>query len=140
MDTIKASFEISKDNIGIGSTIYAVKPGDGSAREQAASCQKVLGGWANIAKEYATKRYRSNLINWGMLPFTFDGELPFENGDFVFIPDVAKGVKDKAAEFKAYVVKDGSMKEFTLKMGELTDNEREIILNGCLINYNRNKK
>ena len=140
MDTIKTKFEISKKNIGIGSTIYAVKPGDGSAREQAASCQKVLGGWANIAKEYATKRYRSNLINWGMLPFNFDGELPFENGDFIFIPDVAKGIKDKASEFKAYVVKDGNMKEFTLKMGELTDNEREIILNGCLINYNRNKK
>ena len=140
MDTIKKSFEISRATMGVGSTIYAVKPGDGSAREQAASCQKVLGGWANIAKEYATKRYRSNLINWGMLPFTFDGELPFENGDFIFIPQVAKGVKDKAGEFKAYVVKDGSMKEFTLKMGELTDNEREIILNGCLINYNRNKK
>ena len=140
IETVKTKFDVSKENLGIGSTIYAVKPGDGSAREQAASCQKVLGGWANIAKEYATKRYRSNLINWGMLPFTFDGELPFENGDFVFIPDVAKGIKDKAAEFKAYVVKDGSMKEFTLKMGELTDNEREIILNGCLINYNRNKK
>ncbi|MBQ9604801.1 MAG: hydratase [Firmicutes bacterium] len=140
MDTIKTKFEVSRKNMGIGSTIYAVKPGDGSAREQAASCQKVLGGWANIAKEYATKRYRSNLINWGMLPFTFDGELPFENGDFIFIPDVAKGIADKASKFKAYVVKDGNMKEFELTMGELTDNEREIILNGCLINYNRNKK
>lgn len=140
MDTIKTKFSVSRKTMGIGSTIYAVKPGDGSAREQAASCQKVLGGWANIAKEYATKRYRSNLINWGMLPFTFDGELPFENGDFIFIPDVAKGIADKADKFKAYVVKDGSMKEFELSMGELTDNEREIILNGCLINYNRNKK
>ena len=95
MDTIKTKFTISRDVMGIGSTIFAVKPGDGSAREQAASCQKVLGGWANIAKEYATKRYRSNLINWGMLPFIFDEEnLPFENGDYVFIPQVALGIKD----------------------------------------------
>ena len=93
MDTIKTKFTISRDVMGIGSTIFAVKPGDGSAREQAASCQKVLGGWANIAREYATKRYRSNLINWGMLPFIFDEEnLPFENGDYVFIPQVAQGI------------------------------------------------
>ena len=135
MDTIKTKFTISRDVMGIGSTIFAVKPGDGSAREQAASCQKVLGGWANIAKEYATKRYRSNLINWGMLPFIFDEEnLPFENGDYVFIPQVAQGIKDKKSEFTAYVVRNGEMKEFTLKMGELTDDEREIILAGCLIN------
>lgn len=140
MDTIKTKVTISRDVMGIGSTIFAVKPGDGSAREQAASCQKVLGGWANIAKEYATKRYRSNLINWGMLPFIFDEEnLPFENGDYVFIPQVAQGIKDKKSEFTAYVVRNGEMKEFTLKMGELTDDEREIILAGCLINYNRNK-
>ena len=140
MDTIKTKFTISRDVMGIGSTIFAVKPGDGSAREQAASCQKVLGGWANVAKEYATKRYRSNLINWGMLPFIFDEEnLPFENGDYVFIPQVAQGIKDKKSEFTAYVVRNGEMKEFTLKMGELTDDEREIILAGCLINYNRNK-
>jgi aconitate hydratase len=140
MDTIKTKFTISRDVMGIGSTIFAVKPGDGSAREQAASCQKVLGGWANIAKEYATKRYRSNLINWGMLPFIFDEEnIPFENGDYVFIPQVAQGIKDKKSEFTAYVVRNGEMKEFTLKMGELTDDEREIILAGCLINYNRNK-
>ncbi|MFR8388585.1 MAG: hydratase [Lachnospirales bacterium] len=140
MDTIKTKFTISRNVMGIGSTIFAVKPGDGSAREQAASCQKVLGGWANIAKEYATKRYRSNLINWGMLPFIFDEEnLPFENGDYVFIPQVAQGIKDKKSEFTAYVVRNGEMKEFTLKMGELTDDEREIILAGCLINYNRNK-
>ena len=140
MDTIKTKFTISRDVMGIGSTIFAVKPGDGSAREQAASCQKVLGGWANIAREYATKRYRSNHINWGMLPFIFDEEnLPFENGDYVFIPQVAQGIKDKKSEFTAYVVRNGEMKEFTLKMGELTDDEREIILAGCLINYNRNK-
>ncbi len=139
MNTIKAAYNnISRENIGIGSTIYAVKPGDGSAREQAASCQKVLGGWANIAKEYATKRYRSNLINWGMLPFIYEkDELPFANGDYIFIPEIAKAVTDKAEEIKAYVVKEDGMKEFTLKLGELTDDEREIILKGCLINYNR---
>lgn len=108
MDTIKTKFTISRDVMGIGSTIFAVKPGDGSAREQAASCQKVLGGWANIAREYATKRYRSNLINWGMLPFIFDEEnLPFENGNYVFIPQVAQGIKDKKSEFTAYVVRNG---------------------------------
>lgn len=129
--------EISNDNTGIGSTIFAVKPGDGSAREQAASCQKVLGGWANIANEYATKRYRSNLINWGMLPFIVDkGELPFKNGDYLFVPGIRKAVEDKAIEMKAYIVGD-ELKEFTLKMGELTDDEREIILKGCLINYYR---
>lgn len=138
MDTIKSVYkDINKENIGIGSTIYAVKPGDGSAREQAASCQKVLGGWANIAKEYATKRYRSNLINWGMLPFLFDSDdLPFANGDYIFIPDIAEAVREKRSEIKAYVVKD-ELKEFELKLGELTDDEREIILKGCLINYNR---
>ena len=138
MDTIKTKFTISRDVMGIGSTIFAVKPGDGSAREQAASCQKVLGGWANIAREYATKRYRSNLINWGMLPFIIDkGELPFTNGDYIFIPKIADAVKNKATSMKAYVV-NKDMKEFELKMDELTDDEREIILDGCLINYYRN--
>ena len=127
-----------KGNIGVGSTIFAVKPGDGSAREQAASCQKVLGGWANIANEYATKRYRSNLINWGMLPFLIDkGDLPFKNGDFLFVPDVRKAIEDKATEIKAFVVENGGLREFTLKMGELTEDERTIILKGCLINYYR---
>ena len=135
---VKSEFGADRTNTGIGSTIFAVKPGDGSAREQAASCQKVLGGWANIANEYATKRYRSNLINWGMLPFLFNDELPFENGDYIFIPDVAKGIAEKNAEFTAYVVKKDEMKEFTLKMGDLTDDERKIILAGCLINYNKN--
>ena len=129
---------VGKGNVGFGSTIFAVKPGDGSAREQAASCQKVLGGWANIANEYATKRYRSNLINWGMLPFVIDaGELPFHNLDYLFIPDVRTAIADKKAEIPAYVVKDGALVPFTLRMGELTDDEREIILKGCLINYNR---
>ena len=139
IDAIHAKYaDVTNENIGIGSTIFAVKPGDGSAREQAASCQKVLGGWANIANEYATKRYRSNLINWGMLPFLIEkGDLPFTNGDYIFLPDVRKAVEAKASEFEAYVVKDGSLVPFVLKMGELTDDEREIILKGCLINYNR---
>ena len=125
--------------MGIGSTIYAVKPGDGSAREQAASCQKVLGGWANIASEYATKRYRSNLINWGMIPFIFtDEELPFTKGDYIYVPNVAKAVKDGAEEMVAFAVnKDGEVKEFKLQLGALTENEKDIILKGCLINYNR---
>lgn len=139
LDTIHAKFpEISEKNMGIGSTIFAVKPGDGSAREQAASCQKVLGGWANIANEYATKRYRSNLINWGMLPFIIrKGQLPFVNGDYILIPDIKKAVEDKITEIKAYTVIDGKLKEFILTIGELTDDEREIILKGCLINYYR---
>ena len=130
--------EAGEGNLGIGSTIFAVKPGDGSAREQAASCQKVLGGWANIANEYATKRYRSNLINWGMLPFLIDeGKLPFANGDYIFVPEIKKLVEDKADEVTAYVVKDGGLQAFALRLGEMTDDEREIILKGCLINYNR---
>ena len=139
METIKKQFAgISNENIGIGSTIFAVKPGDGSAREQAASCQKVLGGWANIANEYATKRYRSNLINWGMLPFLIpQGDLPFENGDYLFFPEVRGAVADKADSITGYVVKEDGLKEFQVTLGELTDDEREIILKGCLINYNR---
>ena len=129
--------------IGVGSTIFAVKPGDGSAREQAASCQKVLGGWANIANEYATKRYRSNLINWGMLPFLIpEGDLPFANGDYLFVPDVRKAVEEKAGEITAWKIgsENGTaeLQSFTLRLGDLTDDEREIILDGCLINYYRN--
>ncbi|MBQ6589461.1 MAG: hydratase [Butyrivibrio sp.] len=132
--------DVTVQNTGIGSTIFAVKPGDGSAREQAASCQKVLGGWANIANEYATKRYRSNLINWGMLPFIIDGEeLPFKNGEYIFVPGIAAAVKDKAENIKAFAVADGKLNEFNLKLGSLTDDERQIILDGCLINFNRVK-
>ena len=123
----------------IGSTIFAVKPGDGSAREQAASCQKVLGGWANIANEYATKRYRSNLINWGMLPFIYTGDhnsLPFKNGDYIFVPGVKKMIEEKLPTIKAYAVNpDGDVKDFELSIGDLTDDERKIILAGCLINF-----
>lgn len=143
LDAVKAVpqfAEISGDNTGVGSTIFAVKPGDGSAREQAASCQKVLGGWANIANSYATKRYRSNLINWGMLPFLIEeGELPFANKDYLFVPGIRAAVQDKVSELDAYVVKDGELHSFTLKLGEMTDDERQIILDGCLINYNRVK-
>ena len=139
MDAVHTRYpEAGKGNLGVGSTIFAVKPGDGSAREQAASCQKVLGGWANIANSYATKRYRSNLINWGMLPFLIDeGELPFKNGDYLFVPHITEAVKNGAKELEAYVVKDGQLHAFTLKLGEMTPKEREIILKGCLINYNR---
>ncbi|MDO4474197.1 MAG: hydratase [Eubacteriales bacterium] len=140
MEKIREKFaDVSHDNIGVGSTIFAVKPGDGSAREQAASCQKVLGGWANIANEYATKRYRSNLINWGMLPFITDQDhekLSFKNGDYIFVPDVRKAIEEKKDVIMAYVVGE-ELTELPLKLGDLTDAEREIILKGCLINYYR---
>ena len=131
--------EAGEGNLGIGSTIFAVKPGDGSAREQAASCQKVLGGWANIACEYATKRYRSNLINWGMLPFITEEDhekLSFQNGDYIFVPDIRRAIEEKAADIKAYVV-GSELTEVHFKLGDMTDAEREIILKGCLINYYR---
>ncbi len=139
MKVVEEAFPgVGKGNVGFGSTIFAVKPGDGSAREQAASCQKVLGGWANIANEYATKRYRSNLINWGMLPFLIEeGELPFKNKDYLFFPGIRKAVEEKADEIKAYQVGETGLKEFCLRLGELTDEERQIILKGCLINYNK---
>ena len=139
IQTINKTYpDVDKTNLGVGSTIFAVKPGDGSAREQAASCQKVLGGWANIANEYASKRYRSNLINWGMLPFLIPaGDLPFKNGDFLFFPGIRKAVEEKADVIKGYTVDGDTLKEFEVTLGELTDDEREIILKGCLINYNR---
>ena len=139
IQTINKTYpDVDKTNLGVGSTIFAVKPGDGSAREQAASCQKVLGGWANIANEYATKRYRSNLINWGMLPFLIPaGDLPFKNGDYLFFPGIRKAVEEKADVIKGYTVDGDTLKEFDVTLGELTDDEREIILKGCLINYNR---
>ena len=145
-DFVKA-FEVAKTvkpdldplKTEIGSTIFARKPGDGSAREQAASCQRVLGGLANIAFEYATKRYRSNLINWGMLPFVIDeGDLEFNNGDFIFVPEIRKAVINKASEVDAYVINDENCKKIVLKLSEMTDDERQIILDGCLINYYKN--
>ncbi|MBE5879204.1 MAG: hydratase [Lachnospiraceae bacterium] len=136
---LEANFaDLKEENIGYGSTIFAVKPGDGSAREQAASCQKVLGGWANIANEYATKRYRSNLINWGMLPLLIkEGDLPFKNLDYIYLPGIRKAVEEKKDDIVAYAVTADGVKEFHVTMGELTNEEREIILKGCLINYNR---
>ena len=136
----KSGLKVDRYTTGIGSTIYAVKPGDGSAREQAASCQKVLGGWANIAHEYATKRYRSNLINWGMLPFIYeDLDIPFKKGDYIFIPNIREKIENADYVVPAFIVntKDGTLDPFTLTLGEMTDDEREIILKGCLINYNR---
>ena len=140
-ETLRGSLPESElaGSLGIGSTIFAVKPGDGSAREQAASCQKVLGGWANTAHEYATKRYRSNLINWGMLPLLVkEGDLPFANGDWLYLPGIRDAVARKAPEIAAYAVKDGCAAAFTMTLGDLTDDEREIIMDGCLINYYRN--
>ena len=141
METIHTRFpEAGEGNIGFGSTIFAVKPGDGSAREQAASCQKVLGGWANIATEYATKRYRSNLINWGMLPFLIEeGPLPFTNKDYLFIPGIRKAVEEAQDTITAYTVTPEGLTPFPLTLGDLTKEERQIILDGCLINYNRVK-
>jgi aconitate hydratase len=124
-----------------GSAIYARKPGDGSAREQAASCQRVLGGCANFANEYATKRYRSNLINWGILPFILEGEPPFKNGDYVFIPGIERAIKEGAASVTAYSTdgSGGEAQSFTLKVPELNPSERDLILSGSLINLNRRK-
>ena len=139
MEVIEKEFpDARKAGIGYGSTIFAVKPGDGSAREQAASCQKVLGGWANIANEYATKRYRSNLINWGMLPFIIkEGTLPFKRLDYLYLPNIRKAVEEKTDVIKCYAITDGGLKEFEMTLGDLTNEERQIILDGCLINYNR---
>lgn len=125
---------------GIGSVVYAVKPGDGSAREQAASCQKVLGGWANIAVEYATKRYRSNLINWGLLPFTMNkpAEIPFAVGDIIFIPDIRENLEKGAEVLEARVIGDQGVQSMELLLRKLSADEREIILKGCLINYYSN--
>ncbi len=139
MEALKARFGVDPLKVEIGSVVYAVKPGDGSAREQAASCQKVLGGLANIAREYATKRYRSNLINWGMIPFIFEEEVPFEIGDFIFVKDIKDAILNRRSEVQAFIV-NKDMKEFTLKIGELTDDERDIISKGCLINYYRSFK
>ncbi|MCI8491572.1 MULTISPECIES: hydratase [Anaerotruncus] len=138
--SIEGFANVDNGSIGRGSLVYAVKPGDGSAREQAASCQKVLGGWANIAREYATKRYRSNLINWGMLPFLIDGEPPFEKYDSIFIPHIRSAVAEKRASITAYALTKDGVRPFELTLGDLTDDERAIILAGCLINYYRAQK
>ena len=135
----KAGYKPNAAATNIGSAIFANKPGDGSAREQAASCQRVLGGAANFAKEYATKRYRSNCINWGMLPFLVEDPSVFELGDCIYLPGVRKALLEAADTMPAVAVKpDGSVKEFTVKLGALTDAERQILADGCLINYYKN--
>ena len=123
------------DNISVSSAVFAVKPGDGSAREQAASCQRVLGGGANICYEYATKRYRSNCINWGILPFTIDRATPFDYaaGDWIYVPDIRKAVKDGTERLAAKVITDSGVSDITLRLAGLTPDEREIILCGCLM-------
>lgn len=131
-----AGADVSK--IEIGSMIYCVKPGDGSAREQAASCQRVLGGLANISSEYATKRYRSNVMNWGMIPFQMKGEPGFEVGDYIFVPNIKEALEGDMTNIKAYVLGD-EVKEIALYIADMTDNEKEIVKAGCLINYNRNR-
>ena len=121
----------------IGSAIYAVKPGDGSAREQAASCQRVLGGLANIAKAYATKRYRSNVMNWGMIPFIYEDEnIPFHKGDFIYIKGIKSAIEKGKSSVKAVIVNENGTKEIELSLGDMTDEEKDIIVSGCLINYN----
>ena len=119
--------------------IYAKKPGDGSAREQAASCQRVMGGLANICKEYATKRYRSNVMNWGMVPFQMEADAQFEVGDYIFVPNIRKALDGDMKDIKAYVISD-NIKELDLYIADMTHDEKEIVKAGCLINYNRNRK
>ena len=136
INKISGQEKINLDDIQIGSTIYAIKPGDGSAREQAASCQRVLGGLANISKEYATKRYRSNLINWGMIPFIMEEEANFEINDYIYVPNIEDALKGDMKSIKAYVISD-EIKEINLSISYLTDVEKEIIKAGCLINYNK---
>jgi len=131
---IEGSAGVAESNMGIGSVIFARKPGDGSAREQAASCQRVLGASANFALEYATKRYRSNLINWGILPFLVTDESAFSLNSFIFFPNIKKAVQEKTEQIKGYVLGD-SVTKITAALGELTDAERQILIDGCLINY-----
>ena len=127
---------VSPRDTGIGSTIYAVKPGDGSAREQAASCQRVIGGAANLAREYATKRYRSNLINWGMIPFLIEDASFFDVDDYLYFPGIRSAILEKTERITGYAVKSG--REFQVTIGQMTDSERKILADGCLINYYRN--
>ena len=132
--------EIRPEETETGSMIYAVKPGDGSAREQAASCQRVIGGLANITKEYATKRYRSNVMNWGMIPFQMKEEPGFEVGDYIFVPNIRQALDGDMKEIKAYVIRQGKAEEISLYVADMTPDERKIVKAGCLINYNRARK
>ena len=138
--------DVNADATELGSMVYAVKPGDGSAREQAASCQRVLGGLANITREYATKRYRSNVMNWGMVPFQMEAEPAFEVGDYVFVPGVRAALDGDLSSIPAYVVRvgqdgtAGTADRIELYVADMTPEEREIVKAGCLINYNRSKR
>jgi aconitate hydratase len=139
--TISGSENLNAQDVEIGSMIYANKPGDGSAREQAASCQRVIGGLANITQEYATKRYRSNVMNWGMLPFHLKGEPDgFEVGDYIFVPGIRQALDGDLKDIPAYIVKDGKAEEIHLYILPMTETEREIVKAGCLINFNRKRK
>ena len=139
--TIPGSEDVNVQDIELGSMVYANKPGDGSAREQAASCQRVIGGLANITKEYATKRYRSNVMNWGMIPFHIKGEPEaFEVDDYIYIPGIRKALDGDLSDIKAYVIKDGKAVQIDLYILDMTENEREIVKAGSLINFNRNRK
>ena len=136
--TIAGNENVNALDTGLGSVVYAVKPGDGSAREQAASCQRVLGGIANIAKEYATKRYRSNLMNWGMIPFLLDEAPVFEVDDYIYVPNIKNILDGDMTKIPAYVI-GKEVKEFNLHIADMTPDERKIVKAGCLINFNRNK-
>lgn len=139
-EKLEAKFgSLDRQQTEVGSMIYCVKPGDGSAREQAASCQRVLGGLANICKEYATKRYRSNVMNWGMIPFQMKETPEFEVGDYIYIPDVRAALDGDMQDIKGYVVGD-SIKEISLYIAPMTEDEKKIVRAGCLINYNRSRK
>ena len=140
INTIPGSESVNVQDIEIGSMIYANKPGDGSAREQAASCQRVIGGLANITQEYATKRYRSNVMNWGMIPFHLKGKpTVFDIGDYIYIPGIRAALDGDLSDIKGYVIKDGRAEQIDLYIQDMTENEREIVKAGCLINFNRNR-
>ena len=142
IQAIPGQESVKPEEIEIGSTIYANKSGDGSAREQAASCQRVIGALANITQNYATKRYRSNVMNWGMLPFHLKGQPDaFEVGDWIYVPGIGTALREnKLDNIAAYVVKDGKAAEIALYIKDMTENEREIVQAGCLINFNRKRK
>jgi len=134
IQTLPGCAGLKPADFAIGSAIFARKPGDGSAREQAASCQRVLGASANFALEYATKRYRSNLINWGILPFIISDEAALSLGSFIFFPGIKKAVQEKAAAITGYALNEQPAK-IAVSLGDLTDAERQIIIDGCLINF-----
>ncbi|MBR6350082.1 MAG: hydratase, partial [Lachnospiraceae bacterium] len=136
MQAVLNKFDADAGSTTIGSCVYANRPGDGSAREQAASCQKVLGGFANIAHSYATKRYRSNCINWGIVPFTFEGDFTFESGDWIYVPGIKEGILNGQEEFAAKAMNAaGEIKDIKLQCIGLSSEEKQIVTDGCLMNY-----